>query len=86
MTLDLKALVRAAVVVVALAYVVCFVFVAIAPGPTMALFASALHTDLSGLPVLVTGRSFVTGLLFWSGLTAIAAWLTAWIYNRSVRA
>lgn len=86
MSLDPKAMVRATVVVVALAYVVCFVFVAIAPRPTMALFASVLHTDLSGLPVLVTGRSFVAGLLFWSGLTAIAAWLTAWIYNRSVRA
>ncbi len=86
MTLDPKALVRATVVVVALAYVVCFLFVVSAPGPAMALFASVLHTDLSGLPLLLTGRSFVAGLVFWSGLTAIAAWLTAWIYNRSVRA
>lgn len=86
MILDPKALVRATVVVVALAYVACFVLAAIAPESARALFASVLHTDLSGLPLLVTGRSFVAGLVFWTGLTALAAWGAGWSYNRSVRA
>jgi hypothetical protein len=82
--LDPKALVGATVVVMALGYVLCFGFVAIAPGAAMALFGEVLHVDLSSLPPLVSIGSFVAGLLFWSGLTGIAAWLTAWIYNRAV--
>lgn len=85
MKLDPKALVRATVLVMVLGYVLCAAFVAMAPRATMAFFGLALHTDLSMLPVALSARSFVAGLLFWSGLTAIAAWLTAWLYNRAVQ-
>jgi 2TM family of unknown function (DUF5676) len=86
MKCDPRALVRATVSVMTLSYIVCFVFVALAPGAAMTFFGQVLHTDLSTLPVTITIGSFVAGLLFWSGLTAIAAWLTAWFYNRAVGA
>ncbi len=85
MRLDPRALAGATVVVMALSYVACFLFVAVAPGAAMALFGDVLHVDLGGLTPRVGIGSFVAGLLFWSGFTAIAAWLTAWIYNLSVR-
>lgn len=85
MRLDPKALVRATVLVMALSYIVCFLAAAIAPGPVMTFFGDLLHTDLGTLRPRLGPGVFVEGLLFWSGFTAVVAWLTAWIYNRSVR-
>lgn len=85
MKLDTRALVRATVAVMALSYVICFLFVAIAPRTAMDLFGYVLHADLSGLARPVGLGGFAAGLVFWSVFAALCAGLTGWIYNRSAR-
>ena len=86
MKLDPRALVRATIGVMVLSYAVCFVFAAIAPRAAMTLFGDILHTDLGVLTPRLGVGVFVEGLLLWSGFAGVAAWLTAWVYNRSVHA
>lgn len=86
MKLDSKALMSATVIVTALSYAVCFLFVVVAPGAAMAFFGDVLHVDLGTVAPALTIGTFVEGLVFWSAFIALAAWLTAWIYNRVVPA
>jgi cytochrome c biogenesis protein CcdA len=86
MKLDTRVLVRAAVALMAVSFVICFLFVAIAPRTAMDLFGNVLHADLSGLARPVGIGSFVTGLVFWSVFVALCVGLTGWIYNRSAHA
>ncbi len=85
MKLDTKALVRATAAVMAVAYVVCFLFVAVAPGATTAVLGYVVHADLGGLARPVGLGSFAAGLVFWTVFVGLCAALTGWIYNHSVR-
>jgi len=85
MSLDTRALTRATVTVSAVSYIACYVLVALAPGAAMGLFGNVLHTDLGALAPRLGVVPFAEGLVFWAGITAVAAWLTATLYNRAVQ-
>lgn len=86
MKLDTRALIRATVAVMAVAYVICFVFVAVAPGATTAVLGYVIHADLSALARPVGLGDFVAGLVFWTVFVGLCAAGIGWIYNRSARA
>jgi len=69
-----------------IAYLVCVLFLTVAPQATMAFFSYVLHANLSGIIRSVTWGSFIVGLLVWSVGTGLYAAFVARLYNKlSVR-
>lgn len=77
-----RSLFIATTVMSALAYIICIVFIALAPQATMAFFGSILHADLSSISRSVSFTSFLIGLFTWSLGTGLYAALIARLYNR----
>ena len=73
-------------VVTAAGFTICALLVALAPEATAALFSYLLHIDLTGLVRKLTWGSFFAGLFGVSLTMAIAAAVTAWLYNRAAEA
>ena len=81
MTLDTKALALAGGVTTALAFTLCAVAVALAPGATTAFFSYVLHLDLSDLARPLTWGSYCVGV-FTIGLgTAALLGFFGWFHN-----
>jgi hypothetical protein len=72
----------ATAVMSALAYIICVVFIVLAPQATMTFFGYILHADLSSVARSVSFNSFIVGLLTWSLGTGLYAALIARLYNR----
>jgi hypothetical protein len=69
-----------------IAYLVCVLFLIVAPQVTMGFFSYVLHANLSGIIRSVTWGSFIVGLLVWSVGTGLYAAFVARLYNKlSVR-
>jgi hypothetical protein len=66
----------------ALAYIICVVFIVLAPQATMTFFGYILHADLSNIARSINFGSFMVGLLTWSLGTGLYAALIARLYNR----
>lgn len=77
-----RSLFIATAVMSALAYIICVVFIAIAPQATIAFFGQILHADLSSIARSITFGSFIVGLVAWSLGTGLYAALIARFYNR----
>ena len=84
MKVDTRAFALAAGATAAVLFTICALAVAIAPGPTTALFGYLIHTDLATLPRTLTLASFVIGLIGWTLGTALTFGLAASIYNRLI--
>ena len=84
MKLDTRAFAIAAGATAAVLFTICALAVAVAPGPTTALFGYLIHTDLSTLPRTLTLASFIVGLIGWTLGTALTFGLAARIYNRLI--
>ena len=84
MRLDTRAFAIAAGATAAVLFTICALAVAIAPGPTTAMFSYLVHMDLSALPRTLTFGSFVGGLICWTLGTALTFGLVATIYNRLI--
>ena len=82
MKLSARSLFLATAVATGIVYLLCILFVLLAPQPTMAFFSSILHANLTGIARSVTWGSFITGLLFWSIGIGLYAALLARLYNR----
>lgn len=82
MKLSARALFLATAVTTGIVYLLCILFVLLAPRLTMAFFSSILHANLTGITLTVTWESFITGLLVWSIGTGLYAALLAQLYNR----
>jgi Flp pilus assembly protein protease CpaA len=70
--------------VVAVSFSICAFFVAVAPEATEEFIGYLLHSNLSGLTLAISWRSYIAGVLgagIWTGLWAAAA---ARLYNFSV--
>lgn len=65
----------------AVVYAVCYGGVALFPGIRDAFMQYALHTRVSGVEDVLTLTTFVTGLVIWVLVAAVAAWLFAKIAN-----
>jgi hypothetical protein len=85
MKLNVRSLFLGATIVAAVSYVLCALFVALAPGDTSRLFSFIFHIDLTGLARHVTWPSFLGGLVSFSiGVGAHVA-AAAWLANRLSR-
>lgn len=82
MRLDTVALAKATAVVAALAYVLCALLVALAPGAFTSAVGYVAHADLSGLTRTLTWGSFAVGLIVWTLVCAFTIWATSTLYNR----
>lgn len=84
--LGVRSLFLATAITTGIAYLVCVLFLIVAPQATMAFFSYVLHTNLSGIIRSVTWGSFIVGLLIWSVGTGFYAAFVARLYNKlSVR-
>ena len=81
MRLDTKAIALAAGGVGALWFVICALFVAIAPDATAAVIGFVLHYPIAAPRPLSLG-SFIGGLLLFSAWIAAFFGLIGWLYNR----
>lgn len=82
MKLSVRSLFLATTAATGIAYLLCILFVLLAPQPTMAFFSSIFHANLTSITLTVTWGNFITGLLFWSIGTGLFAALLARLYNK----
>jgi hypothetical protein len=84
--LGVRSLFLATAITTGIAYLVCILFLTVAPQATMIFFSYVLHANLSGITRSVTWGSFIVGLFVWSVSTGLYAALVARLYNKlSVR-
>lgn len=81
MKLNVSAFSFAVGIVVAAAFTICALFVAIAPEATAATIGYLLHIDLSGVVGGLTWPSYIAGVLAMGLWTALWAAVAAVIYN-----
>ncbi|QLE46244.1 hypothetical protein FD723_39310 (plasmid) [Nostoc sp. C052] len=84
--LSVRSLFLATAITTGIAYLVCVLFLIVAPQATMGFFSYVLHANLSGIIRSVTWGSFIVGLLVWSMGIGLYVALVARLYNKlSVR-
>ena len=69
-------------VVVAIAFGICGIFFAVAPGPTSAFVSWVLHTDMTGMTRPIAFLDLVAGILLFSAYAGLLVGLIAALYNR----
>ena len=74
----------AAAYAVVIFWVVCTIVVVLLPGMTMSMSGYMMHADFSGMAWQMGIAGFVAGLMLWSLMAGVFAWLLASIYNRMV--
>lgn len=82
MKLDVRAFAVAAAVVAAALFLICALFVALAPEETTAFAGHLIHADLSGISRSLTWSNFFGGLVCWTVGTGFVGAALAWLYNR----
>lgn len=85
MRINAKALGFATALGVALAFTVCTLIVAIAPGATTAFLSYALHIDLTSLTRPLSWGGFIAGLLLLTIYFGVLVAVIAGIYNWGTR-
>ncbi|PSB40706.1 hypothetical protein C7B67_27785 [filamentous cyanobacterium Phorm 6] len=80
--LSVRSLFLATAIITGIAYLICILFMTVAPQATMTLFSYVLHLNLSGITPNVTWGSFIVGLLFWSVGIGLYAAFVARLYNK----
>jgi len=63
-------------------WIICSALVHFYPDPMMVITEYMLHADLSKIVWTLTFWGFAVGLVAWSALAGITAWLIATIYNK----
>jgi hypothetical protein len=85
MKLDTRAFATASAVIAAVLFVICALFVALAPRETTAVAGYLIHVNVSGMTRSLTWGSFIGGLVGWTVGTGVVGAALAWVYNRLVR-
>lgn len=80
--LSVRALFFATAIITGIAYLVCVLFLTVAPQATMAFSSYVLHANLSSIVRSVTWGSFIVGLLVWSVSIGLYAAFVARLYNK----
>ena len=65
-------------------FLVCALFVALAPDATTAFFGTLIHADLSAITRPLTLGSFLIGVCVWTVGTGLTFGLAASLYNRFI--
>ena len=82
MGINARVLGFASALVAAITFVVCGLFVAVAPGTTSAFFSWVFHIDLSGMARPISVASFIGGLVVFSVFVGLCVAAAASLYNR----
>ena len=80
-TINSARVVKTSVVWMTIVYVLCFVVVSMWPGIMGSGMMSSFHAQFNMGPAVMTGSSFVYGLILWDILAAFGAWLFVALYN-----
>jgi hypothetical protein len=62
-------------------YVICYLILAVLPGPTMSFFSAILHEDISMIHPLLDWGTFLIGLVFWFVGPAVYVALVVWVLH-----
>ena len=84
MRLDIRCFALAGGVTAALAFTLCALAVAVAPGATTEFLGFVAHYDLTDRARVLTPGNFVGGLVAWGLGTAAFTALLAWVYNQAI--
>ena len=82
MATNVRALTITGAVMAAVTYVICAVFVALAPDVATSIGSDIVHINLSGVGRSVTWGGALTGLLFSTVFVALVCAASGWLYNR----
>lgn len=80
--LSTRSLFLATVINTGIAYLICVLFLTVAPQATMTFFSYVLHANLTGIIRSITWVSFIVSLLVCSVSTGLYAALVARSYNK----
>jgi multisubunit Na+/H+ antiporter MnhB subunit len=69
-------------VITAIAFGICGVFFAIAPGPTTALVSWVLHLDVTGMTRPLSVMNLLAGIVLFGAYVGLLVGVTAALYNR----
>lgn len=69
-------------VITAIAFGICGVFFAVAPGPTSAFVSWAMHTDVTGMTRPVSVPNLLAGIVLFGTYVGVLVGVTAALYNR----
>jgi hypothetical protein len=69
-------------VVTAIAFGICGVFFAIAPGPTSAFVSWVMHVDVAGMTRPVSVPNLLAGIVLFGAYVGLLVGVTAALYNR----
>ena len=83
---NIRALTITGAMMAAATYVVCAVFMALAPGLATGLGSDVVHVNLSGVGRAVTWGGALRGGLFFTAFVALVCAASGWLYNRLSRA
>jgi 2TM family of unknown function (DUF5676) len=86
MKLDPRAFAIAAAIIAAALFLICALFVAVAPEATTNFAGHLIHADFSGITRSLTWGNFLGGLVCWTLGTGLVAAMLAGVYNRLARA
>ncbi len=84
MKLNANAFAIAAAITTALLWLVCSLIVVLMPGMSMSMSGYMMHTDFSGMQWSMNITGFILGLVVWSFIASLTAWLIAVFYNKLV--
>ncbi|CAN5391455.1 hypothetical protein BH10ACI2_BH10ACI2_21840 [soil metagenome] len=70
---------------IAIAWVICYLFVWMIPGPAMNMTGQMMQMDMGQIGWVLSPMGFIWGLVAWSVVVGIFAGLLATIYNRLTR-
>ncbi len=79
--INVKHLLKVGLSLVTIAYVACFVVVAIYPPLREQFMLYALHTNVDAGQNVTTVVTFIAGLIWWNVLAAVGLGLFAWLFN-----
>ena len=82
MRINASALGLAAATITAIAFGICGVFFAIAPGPTSAFVSWVLHTDVTQMTRPISPLNLIGGIALFGAYVGVFVALTAVLYNR----
>jgi hypothetical protein len=82
MRIKASALGLATGIVVAIAFGVCGVFFAVAPGPTSALMSWVLHIDITAMARPVSAMNLIAGIALFGTYVGVLVGIVAALYNR----
>ncbi|MDB9529729.1 DUF5676 family membrane protein [Oscillatoria sp. CS-180] len=81
-SINIRSLSIATTLLAGLLYIVCAIFVALAPQSTMAFFGYVSHLDLLEIAQPITWKAFFVGLIFFALGTGLSAAFVGYYYNR----